>query len=519
MPPAPGQRRAQIAAAALATAVLAAYVPALRAGFVYDDHLLFDAGMLARPLSWFWTSTAQFDWWPLSWTALWLQGRVWGDAPAGWHAVSVAVHAVAAILLWRVLAALRIPGAWLGGLLFALHPAAVESVAWISELKNPLSAALAFGAALAWLRWDERRDARPPIAALALFALALMAKASVVMLPVVLLAIAAVRRGRLDGRELARLLPFFALSAGLGAVTLWFQTRNAIGGLGITSRPALDRVGDAGWALLWYVERAFLPVRLGFVADPWPRPGSPLFLAPLAALAIAGAALWRLRRLPAVRPVALALGYHAVVVLPVLGLVEIAYFHVGPASNHLQYLALAGPAALAGAAIAGADARWRFATRASTVAVVAALALYTARRAAEFHDDRTLWAAAARDAPHNLYATFMYADQLGGAGLRSEALGVLAAYAERSHDEALRHRALASWMLHARRYPEALAEALEAERLQPDPEFRVEIGQMLVRSGQPQLAIALLDPLVRSAPGNGAARLWLDRAREELRRP
>ena len=140
--------------------VLVVYVPALRGGFSWDDDAYVTNNLTLRSvpgLSRIWgqlTATPQY--YPLVFTSFWLEYHLWGLNPLGYHIVNVLLHALAAMLLWRVLVRLQLPGAWLAAGIFALHPVAVESVAWVTERKNVLSAVFYFAAALAYLRWRER---------------------------------------------------------------------------------------------------------------------------------------------------------------------------------------------------------------------------------------------------------------------------------------------------------------------------------------------------------------------------
>ncbi|HEX9053244.1 MAG TPA: hypothetical protein VF841_22130 [Anaeromyxobacter sp.] len=498
-----------LGAGAIAFAAALAFLPALRGGLVFDDHLLLGPTGLARgPLRDIWFSTAPLDWWPLSFTTLWADVRLWGAAPLPMHLENLLLHAAAAILLWRVLRALRVPGAFLGALLFAVHPVAVESVAWISERKNVLSAPLFFGSALAWLRFEERGGRRVWAVALALFALALLAKTSTVMLPVVLLG-AAWARGSLDRRRLAALAPMFALALGAGLATLWFQAHRAAEGFLLAPRGPAERLGGAAWALLAYLWTAFVPAAAAVVYGPWPAgPRDPLFYLPLAACALGAALLWRFRR-GRVRAAGLALAYHAAMVLPVLGLVDIAYFHVGPVSNHLQYLALAGPAALGGASLAWLAQRWGPRLPAAVAAaLVLGLCAWTARRAAAFRDDVSLWEAAVRESPRSLYAVWMLSDRLADRGERARAAAALAAAAESSPDAGTRLRARALSLFHAGRVADALAAADEARSARPDPGFDLQLASLSVRARHPDEGLALLEPLLASGGRSPEVFYW-----------
>ena len=115
---------------ALVAMTFLAYAPALCGGFVWDDLVLVKRNPLATGELTIFSIWFQGDF-PLSTVALWLQWLAWGDQPTGYHVVNVALHALNVVLLWRVLLRLRLPGAWLGAALFAVHPVCVASVAWI----------------------------------------------------------------------------------------------------------------------------------------------------------------------------------------------------------------------------------------------------------------------------------------------------------------------------------------------------------------------------------------------------
>jgi hypothetical protein len=125
----------------LVLAVFLTYTPVWWAGFIWDDN----ANLATNPciigplgLKEIWTtSTGQF--FPLVLTTFWMEHALWGLAPLPYHLVNVLFHGACAVLLWRVLRSLNIPGAWLGAALWALHPVQVESVAWITEMKNTQS--------------------------------------------------------------------------------------------------------------------------------------------------------------------------------------------------------------------------------------------------------------------------------------------------------------------------------------------------------------------------------------------
>ena len=137
--------------------VFLAYLPALSGGFVWDDDTHISANQTLRSLSGLWDiwfkpgATCQY--YPLSFTGFWIGFQLWGLNPLGYHLLNVVMHSLVAVLLWQVLTRLKARGAWLAGAIFALHPVCVMSVAWMTELKNTLSASLALGAGWAYLRF------------------------------------------------------------------------------------------------------------------------------------------------------------------------------------------------------------------------------------------------------------------------------------------------------------------------------------------------------------------------------
>src|SRR6185295_2168260 len=146
---------------ALALMTFVVYHPALHGNFIWDDQ----PGHVTKPelqslaglgRIWFEIGATQ-QYYPVLHSAFWLEHRLWGDAPFGYHLVNVLLHATAACLFGTILRRLKVPGAVLAAWVFALHTVCVESVAWITEQKNTLSTALYLAAALTYLRFDDNR--------------------------------------------------------------------------------------------------------------------------------------------------------------------------------------------------------------------------------------------------------------------------------------------------------------------------------------------------------------------------
>src|SRR4029453_8180423 len=230
--------------AAIILAGVLPYLPALRGGFVWDDEPLITANPLMRTpsgLAEIWSGSRTADYFPVTNTVFWVEHHLFGDNATGYHALNILLQAANALLLWRVLRRLQIPGAFLAGLIFAIHPINAESVAWISELKNMLSMFFFLISALFFFEVEDQRILNRPVAtysaSLAAFLLALLSKTQIVFLPVALVLCAWWRNSPVDSkrqgkgnplrfqREIARTVPFFLIAIVLGLITIWFQNR------------------------------------------------------------------------------------------------------------------------------------------------------------------------------------------------------------------------------------------------------------------------------------------------------
>ena len=156
-----GRPREWLFAAALVAAVFLAYQPGWQGGFLWDNdtHLLKNPVLTPGGVFRTWVPGSYSNYWPVTSTVYWLQYQLWGLEPVGYHLVNIALHALSAILIWRILDWLRVPGALLAAALFALHPVNVQSVAWITQLKNTLSLSLSLLSVLLYL-WSEQRGGR-----------------------------------------------------------------------------------------------------------------------------------------------------------------------------------------------------------------------------------------------------------------------------------------------------------------------------------------------------------------------
>ena len=343
----------------LILAVILVYQPVWFAGFVWDD----DSAVTKNPcivgpfgLKEIWTTRAgQF--FPLVLTTFWVEHALWGLAPLPYHLVNVLQQAICAVLLWRVLRSLQVPGAWLGAALWALHPVQVESVAWISEMKNTQSCVFYLLTILFFVRWLKARDLDGRTGAgwdygltLLFAALAMASKSSTVVLPVVLCLCAWWMEGKWHWRNLVRVFPVFFMSVVATALSMWSY---------IAGKPA---IGDPQWARSWpqrvaasgdviwfYLGKLVWPHPLITIYARWKIDADQWFsYLPLLGVIVVLFILW-LKRETWLRPAFFAFAYFLVVLSPFLGLIDQAFWRLSFVEDHLQYLACMGPLALAGA--------------------------------------------------------------------------------------------------------------------------------------------------------------------------
>ena len=351
--------------AVIMLAALWVYSPAYHGDWLWDDDQLLTQNPVVQSgslegLSRLWFNPDGADFFPLSYTALWAQWPFFGPRPTGYHITAIVLHIIGSLLIWALLARMRIPGAWLSGLIFAIHPVAVESVAWVSETKNTLSLPLFLLSCLCWVEQDEAaegpRRTRFYVLSIVCFLLAMLAKTSMVGMPVLLLLHAWWKRGTVTVRDVIRAAPFFLLSLVLGIITIRYQHGRAIGAEKILVGGAASRIATAGMAILFYLKQIVWPVTLLPIYPRWEvdPPKAWQFLA-WPVIAAAAAWMWT-NRGTAERPgwgrhALFGLGFFTLMVLPVLGFITISYMRITWVADHFIYLPMIGVIALIVAAL------------------------------------------------------------------------------------------------------------------------------------------------------------------------
>ncbi len=493
--------------------VAVSYIPALSGGFVWDDVIFSEEPVIhaVSGLKSIWFSPADIrnegHYWPLVYSSFWLEHKLWGLQPAGYHAVNIALHLANCLLLWRLLARLRVPGAAVVAAVFAVHPVHVESVAWIIERKDVLSALFYLGAVLVWIRFVEQpRPARYALA-LGLFTAGLLSKSVVVTLPVALLIWHWWQQGRVRSVDLLRLAPFVAVAVGITAGDLSFYTSREPLELGYT---LVERALIASRALWFYAGKLLWPANLAVIYPLWEiDAGDLLAWVYLVAAAALAAGLWLARRRIGRGPLAGVL-YFAVTLGPVLGFVDYGYLQFSFVADRFQYLAGIGVlAVLIGGAAHGVTKLpdgYRRGALGLAAAVVVVLGALTWRQSGIYRDEITLFSHVVAHNPYARDAHLNLGNALIEAGRNEDGLAASRIAAEQRPDSADAHSNLALAQMNLERF-DASAESLR-RALELDPRHKSALqntAELHRKQGRHQEAVDAYRALLTRDPGYALA--------------
>jgi tetratricopeptide (TPR) repeat protein len=459
--------------AVLVILVFAAYSPALRAGFIWDDdRYVTDNPLLKDPdgLQRIWFSQHnQSQYFPLVFTTLRMEYALWGLKPFGYHLVNITIHALNVVLIWRVLRKLLVPGAWIVAAIFAVHPVQVESVAWVTELKNTQSTFFFLLSLLFWIRFVEPKSNRPIYYATALvfYLLALFSKTTACTLPAALLIVLWLKRDPVTRLRVFQIAPFVFLGLAMGLFTMWWE-RHLSGfhlALGLAGRLLI-----ASRAVWFYAFKIVWPTNLAFSYPLWNIETSSLFSYGWLALCLAALyLLWRKRRVLN-RAALCSLFFFVATLSPMLGLISLYTFRYSYVADHYQYLACVGLIALAVAGGAVVVKRFKFPRQVQAAAVALLLGVFsvaTWQRCVAFHDPESLW----HDTIAKNPASWMAYNNLGfylfGKDRTDEAIVNYRKAISLKADHAEAHYNLGLALAKQGSFPEAIAEHTEALRINP----------------------------------------------------
>ena len=505
----------------LVAAVILAYQPAWHAGFIWDDDKYVTENPLLSAPDGLWRIWFSLDspsqYFPLTYTVFRLEWALWGLNPTGYHWVNILLHATNALLVWRLLNRLAVPGAWLAAAIFALHPVQVESVAWICELKSILSLFFGLLALLAWTGFTGERSGRWRCYVLALFfyALALCAKTTACTLPAALLLILWLKEIPISRWRLLHIVPFGLLGLGMGLVTMWWErfhqgTQGKLFDFGW-----LDRILIASHAAWFYAGKLIWPVNLTFSYPRWViNPADPLAYGWLVALVVLGMVIYLTRRRTG-RSVAVATLFYLTTLAPTLGFIMLYTFRYSFVADHYQYAACLGPIALAAAGMAGwpefcirrnasmANSYVRIVGLGLCLGLLLVLSLLTWQQSRIYSDKETLW----QDTLARNPASFMANNNLGlllyNHGEIDEAIKHYRQAITTDSDDAEAHCNLGNALMQKGDVNEAINQLQLALVSRPIfPKVEANLGNALVQKGQVEEAIAHYQAAINLEPTN-----------------
>ena len=492
---------------------VAAYFPALRAGFIWndDDYVTKPALRSLFGLGRIWAvpgATEQY--YPVLHSFFWVQYHLWGLNPFGYHLVGVLLHATSACLLAKSLRRLSVPGAWFAACLFALHPVCVESVAWIAEQKNTLSTVLFLGSLLAYLRFEEQRDRLSYRIALALFLIALGTKSLTATLPAALLVIRWWRVGRLEWRrDFLPLVPWLTVGGLFGLFTGWVERHILLADGQAFALNFLERTLNAAHSIWFYVGKLFWPANLIFIYPRWSVNvfGAVEVLSTAGIVALA-AALWLLRTRTRA-PLAVFLLFMGLL-FPVLGFLNVYGQIYSYVADHWQYLPALAIIALVAAGCASCWANLGESSRALAVAAAVTIGgglfALTYRQCQMYRDIREFYQTTIEKNPTCWMAYNNLGNEFSAANRKDEALVLYRRAVELNPSFASGFNNVGAILLDTGRPTEAASEFKRALALDPDhAQGRFNLGNAYAALGRTRDAIRQFHEALLSAPNFPAA--------------
>ena len=505
-------------AATLGLLLVVSYLPAmLWGGFVWDDNAYIKVDPVRDVAGlwqiWFSPSALKVEghYWPITYTTFWLEHKLWGFAPTGYHIVNVLLHLANTLLLWHLLLRLTVPSAWLVAAVFAVHPLHVESVAWVIERKDVLSGLFYLTAALTWMRFVEQPNPRSYVWSLVLYAAGLLSKSIVVTLPVALLIWHWWKQGRVTSTELLRLAPFgvVGLVIVLGDLSFYWSEGAVSLGYSLTERLLI-----ATHALWFYVGKLLWPSGLAIIYPLWDIHVADLlawgYLIATVALVVL---LWGFRSRFGRGPLAGTL-FFAVTLSPVLGFVDHGYMEFAFVADRYQYLAGIGVVAvvIGGAAygVRHLPSLWQKGALGVAAVTLVVLGILTWQQASIYRDDETFYRHIIALNPQARHTHFNLGEVLYNQGRHEEALEVARVAVEQAPDDPMAHVSLSKILNELGRFKEAETYLRRAIALNPQEwDAYIGLGEVLYNQGRYEEALEVVRVAVEQRIDSAPARVNL----------
>jgi protein O-mannosyl-transferase len=492
----------------LVAATILAYQPVWHAGFIWDDDQYVTNDLLLMVpdgLKRIWFSTdAPSQYFPLTYTVFRWEHMLWGFNSTGYHWVNILLHAVNALLVWRLLKRLNTPGAMLAAAVFALHPVQVESVAWITECKNVLMCFFFLLSLFCWVEFVEASASQRWLYycfALVLYALALFSKTTACTLPAALLLVLWLKREPIRWNRLVEIIPFLAMGLGMGLLTVWWErfhqgTQGKLFSLGLT-----ERILVASHAVWFYLGKMLWPVNLMFSYPKWTiNPTSPLAYGWLAAGVALCPVIYFVRRFVG-RSVEVAALLFVAILSPTLGFIMLSTFRFTYVADHYQYVASISLISLAAAGITVTLRTRPYLKSAICGALLLTLGVLTWRQCRMYADSETLW----RTTIDRNHSSWMAQNNLGDVLLSNGRLDEAMAHFKAAiamkpdYDEAYNDLGYALFL--NGQTDAAIVELQRALAIRPDfAEAHNNLGDVLIHIGQTDAAIVEFQRALATRP-------------------
>jgi len=488
--------RALIFAVVLTAITILAYRPAWHGGFLWDDddYIIKNELLTARDgwqRIWF-SLDSPSQYFPFTYSTFRIEHALWGLNTTGYHWINLLLHVGNALLVWAVLARLKVPGSWLAATIFALHPVQVESVAWITERKNVLMGFFFLLTLLAWIAFADERTRRPWILyclALIFYALSLSAKATACTLPAALFLILWLQKKPITMHRLIQIVPFVVLGMGMGLLAVWWERYHQGTNRGLfTFLSPTERILVASRAVWFYLSKIFWPSNLTFIYPRWNiSPANLLDYIWLLAGIAACVAIYFIRRYVG-RSVEVAAVFFVATLTPVVGFIMLFTFRYTFVADHYQYLACIGPIALASAGIVSLSekfAQYRAVIVSVALLIVGGLGILTWRHAGTYTDIETLWRATLARNPECWMAHTNLGLVLIQQGKIDDAIAHYRSALQMQPDSWDAEYNLGTALVKRGQVDEGIQHCERAVAMRPmDPDAQVSLGDALLRKGR-----------------------------------
>ncbi len=510
---------------------LIAYLPAFKAGWIWDDTVITENLLLssAHGLRQIWTEPSlninEAHYWPLVYSGFWFERRIWGANPAGYHAVNVLLHAINSLLIWGALKQLGVKGSWTISALFALHPIHAESVAWVIGRKDLQSSAFFLAAFLAYLRFERNRQWHLYALAMASFVAAMLSKSAAVGFPVAA-GLAIWHRGEKRYAKYTPLIPLALVAAGMGFFDADYASRHEGFDLAPLSLP--DRASLLGRAIWFYVSMLIWPANLTSVYPKW-RLSENIgagFLLLVACGTAVGAILWvsLKRNSPGIAAFVM---FFIVALAPTLGFVNFGYMKFSFVADRFAYLGSIGLVAMAGLGarkmMDRLEAQSSFHStvlgRVGLATIFLILGGLTWSQSASYANPETFWRRNLAKNSGSWLAEYNLGAILGSTGRTDEAAAHLRKSLDLYPGFADAHNALGLSLRRKGDIAGAVGQFGQAMTLDPRlPEPHLNLAETFQALGQFDGAVAQYEIALELAPDNEAARVALADCKKALER-